>query len=59
MGPGLNAGGGTALRFGTLADVAPTILDLMGVPVPEAMTGYTLIADPEPTHPERLNSVPA
>ncbi|HEY4342980.1 MAG TPA: 2,3-bisphosphoglycerate-independent phosphoglycerate mutase [Parvibaculum sp.] len=62
MGPGLNMGG-TALRFGTLADVAPTILDLMGVPVPEAMTGHTLIVDPERSmpepHPERTTSVPA
>jgi hypothetical protein len=35
----------------------------MGVPVPEAMTGYTLIVDPERSnpdpHPERTTSVPA
>lgn len=35
------------LRFGTLADVAPTILGLLDVPVPEAMTGRSLILDPE------------
>lgn len=29
---------------GVLADVAPTILDLMGIPVPKAMTGKSLIA---------------
>lgn len=28
---------------GILADVAPTILDLMGIPVPKAMTGKSLI----------------
>jgi 2,3-bisphosphoglycerate-independent phosphoglycerate mutase len=29
---------------GVLADVAPTILELMGIPVPKAMTGKSLIA---------------
>jgi 2,3-bisphosphoglycerate-independent phosphoglycerate mutase len=29
---------------GVLADVAPTILDLMGIPVPRAMTGKSLMA---------------
>ena len=29
---------------GTLSDVAPTILDLMGLPIPGAMTGKTLFA---------------
>jgi len=28
---------------GRLADVAPTLLDLMGLPVPVEMTGKTLI----------------
>ena len=28
---------------GRLADIAPTILDAMGLPVPEEMTGKTLI----------------
>ena len=28
---------------GILADVAPTLLDMMGVPVPEEMSGKTLI----------------
>lgn len=32
-----------ALHEGVLADVAPTCLDLMGVPKPEAMTGRSLI----------------
>jgi 2,3-bisphosphoglycerate-independent phosphoglycerate mutase len=31
------------LANGRLADVAPTILELMGLPQPNAMTGYTLI----------------
>jgi 2,3-bisphosphoglycerate-independent phosphoglycerate mutase len=34
---------GTTLRSGRLADVAPTILDLMGLPQPAEMTGQTLI----------------
>lgn len=32
------------LRDGTLADVAPTVLDLLGLPIPKAMTGTSLIA---------------
>jgi 2,3-bisphosphoglycerate-independent phosphoglycerate mutase len=28
---------------GVLADVAPTVLDLLGIPAPEAMTGRSLI----------------
>lgn len=35
---------GAALRAGRLADVAPTVLDLMGLPTPPEMTGKTLIA---------------
>jgi 2,3-bisphosphoglycerate-independent phosphoglycerate mutase len=39
---------GLALRDGgILADVAPTALDLLGVPQPEAMTGRSLIAGRE------------
>jgi 2,3-bisphosphoglycerate-independent phosphoglycerate mutase len=39
--PGL---AGTRLRpGGSLADVAPTVLGLMGLPVPAAMTGRTLV----------------
>ena len=34
---------GAALRDGRLADVAPTILDLMGLPAPPEMTGRSLI----------------
>ncbi|MGR3755794.1 MAG: 2,3-bisphosphoglycerate-independent phosphoglycerate mutase [Tranquillimonas sp.] len=35
--------GGTRLRDGRLADLAPTLLDLMQLPVPEEMTGTSLI----------------
>jgi len=36
---------GVPLRVGgTLADLAPTVLELLGVRVPEAMTGVTLVA---------------
>ena len=42
----LAAGGaGRALRNGTLADIAPTILDLMGLVQPPEMTGASLLGD--------------
>jgi 2,3-bisphosphoglycerate-independent phosphoglycerate mutase len=34
---------GVALRDGRLADLAPTVLDLMGLPLPPEMTGRSLI----------------
>ena len=34
---------GLALRDGTLADIAPTVLDLMGLAQPKAMTGRSLV----------------
>jgi 2,3-bisphosphoglycerate-independent phosphoglycerate mutase len=37
--------GGRELRDGTLADLAPTVLDLLGIEIPEAMTGRPLIGD--------------
>jgi len=37
--------GVTALGAGRLADVAPTLLDLIGLPRPDAMTGRSLISD--------------
>ena len=36
--------GGRSLRDGGLADLAPTLLDLMGIEVPAEMTGRSLIA---------------
>jgi 2,3-bisphosphoglycerate-independent phosphoglycerate mutase len=42
-GDGDLSGGYTAREGGTLADVAPTLLKLMGVEQPEAMTGETLL----------------
>jgi 2,3-bisphosphoglycerate-independent phosphoglycerate mutase len=38
----LMGGGAKALRDGRLADVAPTLLDLMGLPQPKEMTGTSL-----------------
>ena len=35
---------GARLRDGRLADLAPTLLDLMGLPKPDEMTGESLIA---------------
>jgi len=37
--PAINAG----LHDGRLADLAPTVLDLMGLPQPTAMTGQSLL----------------
>lgn len=34
---------GTALRPGTLADIAPTLLDILGLRVPHVMTGRSLL----------------
>jgi 2,3-bisphosphoglycerate-independent phosphoglycerate mutase len=45
--PGRNAP--LALRDGRLADVAPTLLELLGLPQPAEMTGHTLIAPPPDT----------
>jgi 2,3-bisphosphoglycerate-independent phosphoglycerate mutase len=36
---------GRALADGVLADVAPTLLGLLGVPLAEGMTGHSLLAD--------------
>ena len=41
--PFILCGAGTELRKGRLADIAPTILDVMGLAVPEEMDGRTLI----------------
>ncbi len=41
--PFILCGAGTELRPGRLADIAPTILDVMGLAVPEEMDGQTLI----------------
>ncbi len=38
--------GGRRLRNGGLADLAPTVLELLGMPAPEAMTGHSLIVEP-------------
>ena len=38
----LMGGGATALRDGRLADVAPTLLELMGLAQPRQMTGHSL-----------------
>ena len=41
--PFILCGAGTELRRGRLADIAPTILDVMGLAQPEEMDGRTLI----------------
>jgi 2,3-bisphosphoglycerate-independent phosphoglycerate mutase len=49
---------GSALREGgELADVAPTILDLLGLPVPDEMTGRTLRAAGAISRPPRRKIV--
>jgi 2,3-bisphosphoglycerate-independent phosphoglycerate mutase len=42
--------GKVALRNGRLADVAPTLLEIMGLPRPAEMTGKLLIAPPGARH---------
>jgi 2,3-bisphosphoglycerate-independent phosphoglycerate mutase len=37
---------GNLIKTGTLADVAPTILHIMGIKKPNVMTGHNLLADP-------------
>jgi 2,3-bisphosphoglycerate-independent phosphoglycerate mutase len=45
-GAGVDAG--ISLKSGGgLSDIAPTLLDLMGVPQPEAMTGKSLVVKPQ------------
>ena len=41
--PFILCGAGTELRPGRLADIAPTILDVMGLEQPAEMDGKTLI----------------
>jgi 2,3-bisphosphoglycerate-independent phosphoglycerate mutase len=40
----VNAPKGTRLENGRLADVAPTMLALMGIAKPKPMTGHSLLA---------------
>jgi 2,3-bisphosphoglycerate-independent phosphoglycerate mutase len=46
---------GRRLRDGALPDVAPTVLELMGLPIPREMTGHSLLraagSRPEPSRP--------
>ncbi len=37
-----------ALGHGRLADVAPTLLALIGLPQPAEMTGHSLLGTPQP-----------
>ncbi len=43
----VNADGVTQVEAGRLCDVAPTTLDVLGLPQPEAMTGVPLVAHGE------------
>ena len=42
----LVGGGDAALVAGRLADIAPTLLELMGLPKPAEMTGTSLLRPP-------------
>jgi 2,3-bisphosphoglycerate-independent phosphoglycerate mutase len=41
----------TLAPAGTLADVAPSVLTLMGLPIPEAMTGRSMLIEAQPPKP--------
>jgi 2,3-bisphosphoglycerate-independent phosphoglycerate mutase len=43
----LQNGRGASLVDGRLADIAPTLLELMGLPKPPEMTGTSLLRRPE------------
>lgn len=43
---------GRTLASGELQDVAPTVLDLMGLPIPSEMTGQSLLREGSGTHDE-------
>jgi 2,3-bisphosphoglycerate-independent phosphoglycerate mutase len=45
----LTGGGATAIHDGRLADLAPTLLALMGLPQPKEMTGQSLIGNANPS----------
>lgn len=45
----LHGGTGQRLHDGRLADIAPTLLALMGLPQPAAMTGHSLLDGPTPS----------
>jgi 2,3-bisphosphoglycerate-independent phosphoglycerate mutase len=47
----VTAEGLTLRDHGILADVAPTALELLGIPRPAAMTGHSLLAHPRFTTP--------
>lgn len=49
---------GARLRDGVLADVAPTVLQLMDVPQPSEMTGSSLLGASPPPCPARLPDPP-
>jgi 2,3-bisphosphoglycerate-independent phosphoglycerate mutase len=49
--------GGVSLDDGRLADIAPTIIDLLGLPQPNEMTGHSLMSAIDTT--KNLNRAPA
>lgn len=55
----LGSGGALMLKDGRLADVAPTVLALMGLPQPAAMTGRNLIEPLKERRHETTGSVSA
>jgi 2,3-bisphosphoglycerate-independent phosphoglycerate mutase len=52
QGPSLNSR--MTLRTGKLADVAPTVLEVLGLPKPEAMTGHSLLPNGLRENPQRV-----
>jgi 2,3-bisphosphoglycerate-independent phosphoglycerate mutase len=51
------AGGITLREAGALCDVAPTVLDIMGLPKPAAMSGESLLTNPPNKHSDQRGVV--
>jgi 2,3-bisphosphoglycerate-independent phosphoglycerate mutase len=52
----VNGPAGAAMHDGRLADVAPTLLSLMGLPRPDEMTGQSLLSGEETRHAARAGA---
>ncbi|SDE81389.1 2,3-bisphosphoglycerate-independent phosphoglycerate mutase [Rhodospira trueperi] len=53
----VNGPAGTVMHDGRLADVAPTLLSLIGLPRPDEMTGQSLLSGEETRHAARAGAM--